>query len=81
MKKFFALFLAAIMLMMLASASADLKVGTYDPASAGTVELGFGWWGNQKRDACTLEALALFTENYPNVTSTPMRRTGATIGR
>ena len=42
MKKFLALLLTAIMMMTAFSALAELKVGTYDPASAGTVELGFG---------------------------------------
>ena len=71
MKKLFALILAAMLALTAVSALAELKVGSYDPASAGTVELGFGWWGNQVRDAATLDAMALFTENYPNVTFNP----------
>ncbi len=71
MKKFLSVLLAALLLMGVVSASAELKVGTYDPASAGEVVLGFGWWGNQVRDAATLDAMALFTENYPNVTFNP----------
>ena len=71
MKKLLSVLLAAVMLLAVVSAYAELKVGTYDPASAGTVELRFGWWGNQKRDAVTLEALNFFTENYPNITFNP----------
>ncbi|HCI83389.1 MAG TPA: hypothetical protein DHV79_02000, partial [Lachnospiraceae bacterium] len=32
------------------------------------MQLGFGWWGNQVRDAATHDALAYFTEKFPNVT-------------
>ncbi|MBR4332605.1 MAG: carbohydrate ABC transporter substrate-binding protein [Clostridia bacterium] len=71
MKKLLSVLLAAMMLLAVVSAYAELKVGTYDPASAGNVELRFGWWGNQKRDAVTLEALNFFTENYPNITFNP----------
>ena len=42
MKKLLALLLALVMMLAVASASADLKVGTFDPASAGDVELSFG---------------------------------------
>ncbi len=45
-----------------------LAVGTYDPASAGEIEIGFGWWGNQVRDEVTKNAMDYFTEVYPNVT-------------
>ena len=45
-----------------------LEVGTYDPASAGTVELNFGWWGNQVRDEVTKNACDYFSEVYPNIT-------------
>ncbi len=45
-----------------------LAVGTFDPASAGTVELNFGWWGNQVRDEVTKNACDYFTEVYPNIT-------------
>ncbi len=70
MKKLMALVLSLTLLLTLAlPAMADqLTVGTYDPASAGTVEVGFGWWGNQVRDAVTMEAAEFFTKNYPNVT-------------
>ena len=71
MKKLLALVLSLLMILTAVSALAELKVGTYDPASAGTVELGFGWWGNQKRDAVTKDAFDFFTENYPNVTFNP----------
>ena len=71
MKKLFALILAGMLCLALVSASAELKVGSYDPASAGNVELSFGWWGNQVRDAATKEAMDFFTENYPNVTFNP----------
>ncbi len=71
MKKVLALIIALALSLTAFSALAELKVGSYDPASAGTVELGFGWWGNQVRDAATLEAINLFTENYPNVTFNP----------
>ena len=71
MKKLLALILACALCLALASASADLKVGTYDPASAGDVELSFGWWGNQVRDAATMDAMNYFTENYPNVKFNP----------
>ncbi len=72
MKKILSLILALCLLAFAATSLADgLNVGSYDPASAGTVEIGFGWWGNQVRDAATLDALALFTENYPNVTFNP----------
>ncbi len=71
MKKLLSVMLAALMLLAVVSASAELKVGSYDPASAGNVELSFGWWGNQVRDAATLEAMNFFTENYPNVTFNP----------
>ncbi|MBQ9643123.1 MAG: extracellular solute-binding protein [Lachnospiraceae bacterium] len=42
--------------------------GPYDPASAGDVTIGFGWWGNQVRDEVTKAATDHFTELYPNVT-------------
>ncbi len=71
MKKVFAVILALSLVLTAVSALAELKVGTYDPASAGTVELGFGWWGNPKRDAVTKDAFDFFTENYPNVTFNP----------
>ena len=45
-----------------------LAVGTYDPASAGDIEIGFGWWGNQVRDEVTKNAMDYFHEVYPNVT-------------
>ena len=70
MKKLFAIVLAIAMILSLASASA-LQVGSYDPASAGDVTLGFGWWGNQVRDAATQEAMDLFHETYPNVSFNP----------
>lgn len=69
MKKFVALLLSLCLLLGVTSAlAADLKVGNFDVAGAGNVEIGFGWWGNQVRDAATHEALAYFTENFPNVT-------------
>lgn len=70
MKKLLAIVLSLTMMLALAApAMADgLAVGTYDPASAGTVELGFGWWGNQVRDEVTKNAADFFTENYPNIT-------------
>lgn len=70
MKKVLALVLSlAMLLAMVPAAMADgLTVGTYDPASAGTAEVSFAWWGNQVRDAVTMAATELFTENYPNVT-------------
>lgn len=69
MKKIIALFLSLALLLGMTSAFADdLKVGNFDVAGAGTVEIGFGWWGNQVRDAATHEALAYFTQNFPNVT-------------
>ena len=69
MKKVLALVLSLMMVLTTASAMADgLAVGTYDPAAAGTVELGFGWWGNQVRDEVTKAAADYFTENYPNIT-------------
>ena len=69
MKKFFALFLAFAMVLSLTAAYADgLAVGSFDPATAGDVELTFGWWGNQVRDEVTKAAADYFTENYPNVT-------------
>ena len=71
MKKLFALILVASLALALIPASAELKVGTFDPASAGNVELSFGWWGNQVRDAATKDAMDFFTENYPNVTFNP----------
>ena len=71
MKKLLAILLVSVMMLALVPASAELNVGSYDPASAGNVELRFGWWGNHKRDAVTLEALNFFTENYPNVTFNP----------
>lgn len=45
-----------------------LAVGTYDPATAGDVELNFGWWGNQVRDEVTKNACDYFSEVYPNIT-------------
>jgi multiple sugar transport system substrate-binding protein len=71
MKKLFAVVLAVLLALSAVSALAELKVGSYDPASAGNVELSFGWWGNQVRDAATLDAMNFFTENYPNVTFNP----------
>ncbi len=69
MKKLIALFLCLALALGMTSAFADdLKVGNFDVASAGEVEIGFGWWGNQVRDAATHDALAYFTENFPNVT-------------
>ncbi len=68
MKKIIALFIALAMLVGMTTALADLKVGTFDVAGAGNIELGFGWWGNQVRDAATADALNYFTENYPNIT-------------
>ena len=70
MKKVLAIVLSLTMMLALAApAMADgLAVGTYDPATAGTVELGFGWWGNQVRDEVTKNAADYFTENYPNIT-------------
>ena len=71
MKKLLAVILACALCLALVSASADLKVGSYDPASAGDVVLNFAWWGNQVRDAATADAFNFFTENYPNVTFNP----------
>ncbi|MBQ6564236.1 MAG: extracellular solute-binding protein [Clostridia bacterium] len=72
MKKILALILCLSLLAVSAVSFADgLVVGTYDPASAGNIELGFGWWGNQVRDEVTKKALDFFTENYPNVTFNP----------
>ncbi|MBQ9210576.1 MAG: extracellular solute-binding protein [Clostridia bacterium] len=69
MKKIVALFLSLALLLGMTSAFADdLKIGTYDLANAGDIELGFGWWGNQVRDAATADALNYLTENYPNIT-------------
>ena len=68
MKKFVALFLALVMTLTLAAASADLAVGTYDPASAGEYEMNFAWWGNQVRDEVTKNAADYFSQNYPNIT-------------
>lgn len=69
MKKIVALFLAlALMLGMTSAFGEGLKVGNFDVAGAGDVEIGFGWWGNQVRDAATHDALSYFTENFPNVT-------------
>lgn len=70
MKKVFALILSLVMLLTLSlTAVADgLTVGTYDPATAGEIELNFAWWGNQVRDEVTKNAADFFTENYPNVT-------------
>ena len=68
MKKIIALFIALAMLVGMTSPLADLKVGTFDVAGAGNIALGFGWWGNQVRDAATADALNYFTENYPNIT-------------
>jgi multiple sugar transport system substrate-binding protein len=70
MKKVLALVLSLTMLLALVPAAlADgLTVGTYDPASAGTTEVGFAWWGNQVRDEVTKAATDYFTENYPNIT-------------
>ena len=48
-----------------------VAAGPYDPASAGEVKVGFGWWGNQVRDEATIAALDHFTEMYPNVTFNP----------
>ena len=70
MKKVLAVILSLAMLLSLTlPAMADgLTVGTYDPATAGEYELGFGWWGNQVRDEVTKAAADFFTENYPNIT-------------
>lgn len=69
MKKLLALVLSLMMLCMAMPAMADgLAVGTFDPASAGNVELSFGWWGNQVRDEVTKNAADFFTQNYPNIT-------------
>lgn len=70
MKKVIALILSFALLLTVASAAlADgLAVGTYDPATAGNVELNFAWWGNQVRDEVTKAAADYFTENYPNIT-------------
>lgn len=70
MKKVFALVLSLVMLLTVSlTAVADgLAVGTYDPATAGEIELNFAWWGNQVRDEVTKNAADFFTENYPNVT-------------
>ena len=70
MKKVLAVVLSLAMLLSLTlPAMADgLTVGTYDPATAGEYELGFGWWGNQVRDEVTKAAADFFTENYPNIT-------------
>ena len=70
MKKLLAVILSLVMLLTLAlSAMADgLNVGTYDPASVGEYEIGFGWWGNQVRDEVTKAAADFFHENYPNIT-------------
>ncbi len=48
--------------------SAGTSAGAYDPATAGNVTVGFGWWGNQVRDEVTKAACDHFTELYPNVT-------------
>ena len=73
MKKTLSVVLALCLVLSMAGAAlADgLAVGTYDPASAGEVTLNFAWWGNQTRDAVTLDACNYFTENYPNVTINP----------
>lgn len=71
MKKLLSLVIALIVILSLSilPAMADgLTVGTYDPASAGEYELGFGWWGNQVRDEVTKACADFFTENYPNIT-------------
>ena len=70
MKKVLAVVLSLAMLLSLTlPAMADgLTVGTYDPATAGDYEIGFGWWGNQVRDEVTKAAADFFTENYPNIT-------------
>ena len=69
MKKVLSLVLSLMILCLAIPAMADgLAVGTYDPATAGDVELGFGWWGNQVRDEVTKNAADFFTENYPNIT-------------
>jgi multiple sugar transport system substrate-binding protein len=70
MKKLVSLVIALIVILSLSilPAMADgLTVGTYDPASAGEYELGFGWWGNQVRDEVTKACADFFTENYPNI--------------
>ncbi|MBQ8093295.1 MAG: extracellular solute-binding protein [Clostridia bacterium] len=70
MKKLLALVIALVVVLSLSvlPAMADgLNVGTYDPASAGEYEMGFGWWGNQVRDEVTKAAADFFTENYPNI--------------
>ena len=68
MKKLLAVVLSLMMLLGSTALADGLAVGTYDPAAAGTVELGFGWWGNQVRDEVTKNAADFFTENYPNIT-------------
>ncbi len=69
MKRVLSLIIVFSLFIFAANVTAEgLGAGYYDPASAGRTELSFSWWGNDVRDAVTLDALALFTENYPNVT-------------
>jgi multiple sugar transport system substrate-binding protein len=50
------------------SSSTDSTESTDSGSSADEIVLRVAWWGNQVRDARTEEALALYTEMYPNVT-------------
>lgn len=70
MKKLLVVALSFLLTLCLAAPALGegLAVGTYDPATAGEVEIGFGWWGNQVRDEVTKAATDYFTENYPNIT-------------
>jgi len=69
MKKLVSVILALCLVLGMASAMAEgLKVGTFDVAGAGNVEVNFAWWGNQLRDEVTKNTLDFFTENYPNIT-------------
>ena len=70
MKKLLLVVLSLMLTLTLAGTAMGegLAVGTYDPATAGEVEIGFGWWGNQVRDEVTKAATDYFTENYPNIT-------------
>ncbi|MCA2218238.1 ABC transporter substrate-binding protein [Jidongwangia harbinensis] len=38
-----------------------------DPASGGTVELRFGWWGNADRAAATQKVIAAFQAEHPTI--------------
>ena len=69
MKTLISLVLALCLVLGMASAVAEgLKVGTFDVAGAGEVEVNCAWWGNQLRDEVTKNTLDFFTENYPNIT-------------